>query len=104
MKPIENKIEIDVIKSSGKRAKFSIKKLSNSLKRSGANEKTIQQILGKVRDELYQGISTKEIYNRAFALLKKEKSVFASKLGAGSNAIVVRAHDVCEALVNFRGA
>ena len=79
MKPLEKKIEIDVIKSSGKRARFSLKKLSSSLKRSGANEKTIQQILDKVRDELYQGISTKEIYNRAFALLKKEKSVFASK-------------------------
>lgn len=35
--------------------------------------------MDKVRDELYQGISTKEIYNRAFALLKKNKSYFASK-------------------------
>jgi len=79
LKLIDNKIEIDVIKSSGKRARFSLKKLSSSLKRSGANDKTVKQILNKVRDELYQGISTKEIYNRAFSLLKKEKSVFASK-------------------------
>ncbi|OED42626.1 ATPase, partial [Flavobacteriaceae bacterium (ex Bugula neritina AB1)] len=32
-----------------------------------------------VKSELYQGISTKEIYNRAFALLKKKKPAFASK-------------------------
>ena len=69
----------DVIKSSGNVVKFSIEKLRSSLRRSGSDEKTIQQIIDIVRDELYQGISTKEIYNRAFALLKKKKSIFASK-------------------------
>jgi len=69
----------DIIKSSGQKVKFSIEKLRNSLKRTGANKKTIDQIIDKVRDELYQGISTKEIYNRAFSLLKKEKSFLASK-------------------------
>ncbi len=71
--------DFDIIKSSGERAKFSLHKLRNSLKRSGADDHAVEQILNVVRDELYQGISTKEIYNRAFALLKKEKSVFASK-------------------------
>lgn len=47
--------------------------------RSGADKKTIAQIIDIVRDELYQGISTKEIYNRAYALLKKSKSIYASK-------------------------
>ncbi len=69
----------DIIKSSGERAKFSVHKLRNSLLRSGADDHTVEQILDVVRDELYQGISTKEIYNRAFALLKKKRSVFASK-------------------------
>ncbi len=69
----------EVLKSSGKRVKFSLGKLKGSLRNSGADEKTINQIVDTVRDELYQGISTKEIYNRAFALLKKKKSVFASK-------------------------
>ncbi|WP_106793409.1 restriction endonuclease [Aquimarina sp. Aq78] len=69
----------DVIKSSGEKVKFSLQKLRNSLKRSGADDRAIEHILGIVRDELYQGISTREIYNRAFALLKKKKSVFASK-------------------------
>ena len=70
---------LDIIKSSGEKVKFSLDKLRNSLKRTGADKETIVQIIDKVRDELYQGISTKEIYNRAFALLKKEKSYLASK-------------------------
>ncbi|GAA4810299.1 restriction endonuclease [Litoribaculum gwangyangense] len=70
---------IDIIKSSGEKAKFSLDKLKASLNRIGADKQTINQIIHKVRDELYQGISTKEIYNRAFALLKKKKSYLASK-------------------------
>ncbi|MRI00739.1 ATPase [Kriegella sp. EG-1] len=70
---------IDILKSSGEKAKFSIEKLRGSLKHSGADNVLIDQIVKTVRDELYKGISTKEIYNRAFALLKKKKSVFASK-------------------------
>jgi len=70
---------IDIIKSSGEKVKFSSEKLQASLKRSGADEHVIHQILDTVCDELYQGISTKDIYNRAFALLKKNKSHFASK-------------------------
>ena len=69
----------DITKSTGEKARFSISKLRASLSRSGADKATINRIIDVVRDELYQGISTKEIYNRAFALLKKKKSVFASK-------------------------
>jgi Holliday junction resolvase-like predicted endonuclease len=71
--------DIDIIKSSGKKAKFSLDKLRASLKHSGANHELVEEIIGKVKDELFEGISTKEIYNRAYALLKKKKSVFASK-------------------------
>ncbi len=71
--------EVEIIKSSGHKTNFSIEKLKNSLKRSGADTAVVQNIVDIVRDELYQGISTKEIYNRAFALLKKKKRVYASK-------------------------
>lgn len=74
-----NDKEIDIIKYSGKKVKFSIPKLYASLKRTGAEDAILNEVIDKVRDELYQGISTKEIYNRAFALLKKKKSHFASK-------------------------
>ncbi|WP_341215625.1 ATP cone domain-containing protein [uncultured Wocania sp.] len=70
---------IKIIKSSGDKVKFSLEKLKTSLKRTGADQITVNQIIDKVRDELYQGISTKEIYNRAFALLKKKESYLASK-------------------------
>ncbi len=70
---------INIIKSSGEKVKFSLDKLRTSLKRTGADKETIDQIIDNVRDELYQGISTKEIYNRAFALLKQKSSYLASK-------------------------
>jgi len=70
---------LDITKSSGEKVKFSLDKLRNSLKRTGANKEIVDQIIDRVRDELYQGISTREIYNRAFALLKKKKSYLASK-------------------------
>jgi hypothetical protein len=70
---------ISIIKSSGEIVEFSLDKLRNSLKRTGAENTFVEQIIEKVVSELYQGISTKEIYNRAFALLKKNKSYLASK-------------------------
>lgn len=69
----------DIIKSSGEKAKFSLDKLKASLNQIGADKQTVNQIIDKVRDEIYQGISTKEIYNRAYALLKKNKSHLASR-------------------------
>lgn len=76
---MDRELNIEIIKSSGKKARFSLDKLSNSLRRSGADHNLVEQIVNQVMDELYDGISTKEIYNRAYALLKKNKSVFASK-------------------------
>lgn len=71
--------EFDIIKSSGEKTKFSVDKLRNSLKSSGATHNVVNKILDQVMDELYPEITTREIYNRAFALLKKAKSVYASK-------------------------
>ncbi|AUP81337.1 ATP cone domain-containing protein [Flavivirga eckloniae] len=73
------KNSIDIIKSSGEKVKFSLEKLRNSLTNTGAEDTVVQQIIDTVISELYSGISTKEIYNRAFALLKKKKSYFASR-------------------------
>ncbi|MCH4553078.1 MULTISPECIES: ATP cone domain-containing protein [Aestuariibaculum] len=73
------KTTVDIIKSSGEKVKFSIDKLRKSLLRSGAKQATVDEIVDIVVGELYENISTKEIYNRAFALLRKEKSYLASK-------------------------
>lgn len=74
-----SKKHVNIRKYSGEVEIFSIDHLKASLRRSGADETTIENVANSVAAELYEGISTKEIYNRAFALLKKKKSHFASK-------------------------
>ncbi|USD24511.1 ATP cone domain-containing protein [Flagellimonas marinaquae] len=71
--------KLQITKSSGEQVKFSIDKLERSLQHSGANEEMVQEVVSRVVDELYPGISTREIHNRAFALLKKKKSIYAFK-------------------------
>jgi hypothetical protein len=71
--------KLQITKSSGEQVKFSIDKLERSLQHCGANEEMVQEVVSRVVDELYPGISTREIHNRAFALLKKKKSIYASK-------------------------
>jgi hypothetical protein len=75
---MENKV-IEIRKSSGERVPFSSLKLAESLRHSGADESTVNTVLQKVKEELFEGISTKEIYNRAYAILKRKKPLFASK-------------------------
>ena len=74
-----SKTTIEVLKSSGEKVQFSMDKLRNSLKRSGADHDLVENIVLKVSNEIYPEITTNEIYNRAYALLKRKKSVFASK-------------------------
>ncbi|CAM1349305.1 MULTISPECIES: restriction endonuclease [Tenacibaculum] len=74
-----NPNKITIVKASGEVAQFSLAKLKKSLKRTGADDTLVSEIIEIVQGELYEGITTKEIYNRAFALLKKKKNVFASK-------------------------
>ncbi len=70
---------VHIVKFSGESVPFSEAKLRQSLKRSGANPDLIQNILDQVKGELYEGITTKELYNRAYALLKKKKPISASR-------------------------
>jgi hypothetical protein len=69
----------EITKSSGEKVRFSMAKLEKSLKHSGASDALVEEIVQQVQDELYPGITTREIHNRAFSLLKKKKSVYASK-------------------------
>lgn len=70
---------IEILNKSGEITLFSIDKLKNSLRKSGADEHLVQEISQMVVQEVYPGISTTEIYNRAFSLLKKSKGTFASR-------------------------
>lgn len=70
---------INVLKASKEKATFNSKKIVNSLIRAGADQETIELILQKIEEQLYEGISTKEIHNLAFLLLKKKNRLIASK-------------------------
>ncbi len=73
------KKEIYVEKSSSEMELFSKKKLALSLERSGATREEIETILDKISVDIYDGISSKEIYKKAFSFLKKVNNTSASK-------------------------
>ena len=73
------KKEIYVQKSSSEMELFSKKKLALSLERSGATREEIETILDKISVDIYDGISSKEIYKKAFSFLKKVNNTSASK-------------------------
>lgn len=76
---MKSRKQILVTKASGERAPFHEDKLKASLKRSGADDNQIDQILSEISTQLYQGISTKKIYRIAFSLLKSGKKPFAAR-------------------------
>jgi hypothetical protein len=60
-----------VIKHSGHVVPFDIEKLKLSLQKSGAAPDLIKESLVQIQNQIYEGITTKEIYKLAFAILKK---------------------------------
>ena len=68
-----------IVKSSGEKVPFAPAKLRKSLLHSGAPKGVVDTIVQKVSDEIYEEMSTREIYNRAFALLRKYKESCASR-------------------------
>ena len=79
MKKQEKEFNIQVHKASGKFAPFSVEKLRNSLKRSGAKPDAINWVIGEIQPKLYDGISTRIIYDLAFKLLKKSSRPVAAR-------------------------
>lgn len=55
---------VSIIKKSGEKTAYSLKKLKTSLSHSGAEEHLVEEIANKVVIESHDGISTEEIYNR----------------------------------------
>jgi len=66
-----------ITKSSGAEETFSSKKLQNSLKRSGLPNDSCQEIARQVTQNLSPGMTTKEIYKKAFKLVEQESSLAA---------------------------
>ena len=70
---------INIVKYSGDVVPFKSEKLVNSLRRANASEALIQQIVEHIEANIYDGVTTKKIYQMAFKMLKNQSRVSASK-------------------------
>ncbi|MBL7765740.1 MAG: restriction endonuclease [Chitinophagaceae bacterium] len=70
---------ISITKASGEIVPFSEEKLKHSLQRSGATPSEIDITITKVKNKLVEGLSTKKIYDLAYAELKKFKKSEAAR-------------------------
>jgi Holliday junction resolvase len=68
-----------VTKMSGEQDVYAPEKLRYSLAKAGANQSQIDAILAHIETRLFNGISTRKIYQLAFRLLKKIGNVHASR-------------------------
>ncbi|NIQ12999.1 MAG: restriction endonuclease, partial [Candidatus Dadabacteria bacterium] len=62
-----------MFKANGRRVLFNEQKILSTCRRAGASKKTAQQILKKVKGQIYQGISTKNIYKLVLQAISEEK-------------------------------
>jgi len=60
-----------IVKHSGNIVDYNPSKLKESLLKSGASNLEVDSILHSIENQIYEGISTKQIYKMAFSLLKK---------------------------------
>jgi Holliday junction resolvase len=70
---------IYIIKSSGEREAFSEDKLRGSLQRAKVSPELIDDIVRHLRSEIREGMSTSEIYRRAYAILKRHRRSLAAR-------------------------
>lgn len=71
--------QIIIEKANGNRETFDPTKLQTSLLRAGASEEAIDSILEHIEEDLYDGITTSEIYSHAFQLLAEWKKPIAHR-------------------------
>jgi len=68
---------VSVTKASGETESFDVLKLRGSLNKAGADAKVIDAIAGDIKDWLYEGVSTRKIYARAFRMLRRQNRINA---------------------------
>ena len=71
--------ELLITKASGEQEAFSINKFKRSLRNSGASEEAIEFVTDHIWQLVHPGMSTRKIYARAFALLRKHHKPSAIK-------------------------
>lgn len=68
-----------ITKADGTQEPYDDTKLIASLRRAGAEEGAAEDIKREVAEKLYSGITTSEIYRRAFALLREQRRGLAAR-------------------------
>lgn len=68
-----------IIKSTGEKELFDVRKLEASLSRAGASKSSISLIADHIQKEVRDGMSTGEIYAHAFSLLRRYEKPVALK-------------------------
>ncbi len=68
-----------VEKADGTTEYFKVEKLRRSLRRAGASQSEIADIVYEIEKILYDGIKTQEIYRQAFSLLRESKPPAATR-------------------------
>jgi hypothetical protein len=64
---------IIIIKASGDKEPFSEEKYKNSLRRSGADEATINRVVEKIMPDLHDNMTTQQLYKKTRKILKSKK-------------------------------
>ncbi|MBV9349481.1 MAG: restriction endonuclease [Patescibacteria group bacterium] len=68
-----------IIKGDGERQEFKIEKLVRSLEHAGADADLSERIAEEIREGVIEGMTTTEIYKKAFQLLHKHEHVAAAR-------------------------
>ncbi|MFA5996593.1 MAG: restriction endonuclease [Candidatus Paceibacterota bacterium] len=68
-----------IVKAGGERESFNPLRLVSSLRRAGAGIHTAERIAQSITATVVPGMSSKEVYSRAFALLRKESRPAAAR-------------------------
>lgn len=66
-------------KASGEKEAFDPEKLRNSIKRAGTPDDITDQIIDEILPQLQDGMTTREIYKKAFGMLRKRKRANAAR-------------------------
>lgn len=72
-------MHVQVTKADGSTEYFKIEKLRRSLRRAGASPIEVNEVVMQIQTELYDGMTTQEIYRRAFTLLRERELPTAAR-------------------------
>lgn len=71
--------QILIVKADGSREPFDAGKLEYSLRKAGAKDQEVQEVVESISSKLVDGMTTAEIYREAFDILKKKEIGMASR-------------------------